>query len=233
MSAWTWNTSVSAASNGCCHRVVRARATWISSGLTRTRLPPAPSPTARCRSAGSRRPARAPISWGDLVVPPVLGRAAARDDLEARVAWKLAPHLVGDPVGEVGVRRVAQVLEGQHREPLARRSRVGWLRRQVKSAASRSGTPSPDQQPRPDRAPAARLRGDGDRGVGRGARRGRRRPERQGELAIAREPVRRHRGQRLRIASSTAAGTSGRIARTLGAGSVSRFGRSSPAPWPR
>ena len=40
-SAWTWNTSVNAASKGCCHRV-DAVATWISSGLTRTRLcPPA------------------------------------------------------------------------------------------------------------------------------------------------------------------------------------------------
>ena len=36
-SACTWKTSVSDASNGCCHRV-DAVATWISSGLTCTRL---------------------------------------------------------------------------------------------------------------------------------------------------------------------------------------------------
>jgi hypothetical protein len=45
MSAWTWNTSLSAASNGCCHFVVAAApgVTSTSSGLTRTRLvPPGP-----------------------------------------------------------------------------------------------------------------------------------------------------------------------------------------------
>ena len=42
MSACTWKTSVSAASNGCCHRVVAADpgTTCTSSGLTRTRLCP-------------------------------------------------------------------------------------------------------------------------------------------------------------------------------------------------
>jgi hypothetical protein len=41
MSACTWNTSVMDASNGCC-QVVAAVPTWISSGLTRTRLPAVP-----------------------------------------------------------------------------------------------------------------------------------------------------------------------------------------------
>ena len=38
-SACTWKTSVRFASNGCSHRV-EPLATWISSGLTRTRLRP-------------------------------------------------------------------------------------------------------------------------------------------------------------------------------------------------
>ena len=42
MSAWTWKTLVSAASNGSCQRVRGAAPAWIctSSGITRTRLVP-------------------------------------------------------------------------------------------------------------------------------------------------------------------------------------------------
>ena len=55
----------------------------------------------------------------------VLVRAAARDDRQAGQPRELAPHLVGHPVREVPVLRRAQVLEGEHRQPLRARSAVG------------------------------------------------------------------------------------------------------------
>ena len=50
--------------------------------------------------------------------PAVLVGAAAGDDLEAAHLGQLGPHLVGDAVGEVGVGRVAQVLEGEYGQDL-------------------------------------------------------------------------------------------------------------------
>ena len=66
MSAWTWNTSVSAASNGCCH-LVEPVETWISSGLTRTWLPPAPFSHRTVPVSSQSTPSSRPISWGDRV----------------------------------------------------------------------------------------------------------------------------------------------------------------------
>ena len=67
-SACTWNTSVSDASNGSCHRV-DAVATWISSGLTRTRLrPPAPCSQRTLPVSRYCTPSSRPISCGVLLV---------------------------------------------------------------------------------------------------------------------------------------------------------------------
>ena len=51
----------------------------------------------------------------------VLVRAGPRDDGEPGDLRELAAHLVGHAVGEVGVGRVAQVLEREHGEPLGAR----------------------------------------------------------------------------------------------------------------
>ena len=56
---------------------------------------------------------RAAICAGVRVRAGVLHRAAARDHLELRQLGELAAHRVGDAAGEVGVGRVAQVLEGE------------------------------------------------------------------------------------------------------------------------
>ncbi len=118
MSPCTWNTSVSAASNGCSSGCGGAwpGLTSTSSGVTRTRLaPPALVPPHR----GGEQVVRAQLARdlrGRLGGVAILVRAAARDDRRARrCRTSLDAHLVAHAVGEVGVARVAQVLEGKHR----------------------------------------------------------------------------------------------------------------------
>ena len=75
---------------------------------------------------------------------PILRRAVRADDPHARQRRELAAHRVGDAVGEVGVGRVAQVLEREHGDPALvarRRSASRWLRRQANS------TPPPISSP--------------------------------------------------------------------------------------
>ena len=83
----------------------------------------------------------------------VLGRAAAGGHLEPGERGQLAPHLVGDPVGEVLVVRAAQVLEGEHREPLGA-ARVGGVVPVPQPAEQHA---EPDQETQRERA-----RGDRD-----------------------------------------------------------------------
>ena len=116
MSACTANTSVNAASNGCCQRVTPVLAS-ISSGLTRTRLRfSALLPAHRAGEQVADAELRGDLGRR-LAAPLVLARAASGDDLEARQPGQLAAELVGHAVGEVGVGAVAQVGERQHGEP--------------------------------------------------------------------------------------------------------------------
>ena len=154
MSACTWNTSVSAASNGCCHRVRGALPgrDLTSSGLTCTRLAPSGSLSQRTVPVSRySTPELARDLAAGFVVVPVLHRAAARDHLELRQRGELAAHRVGDAVGEVGVGRVAQVLEREHGQPRGRPPSAAAPRRVRRQANS---TPRPMRMP-DARAPAA------------------------------------------------------------------------------
>jgi len=73
----------------------------------------------------------------------IVVRAAARHDLEARHAREPAAYFVRDPVGEVAVGRVAEILERQHREPF----RAGVLLAPPCERRQANRTPSPIAKP--------------------------------------------------------------------------------------
>ena len=50
------------------------------------------------------------------MVVSILGGAGAGGDLKTRDGRQLAADLIGDAVGEVGLVRLAEVLEGEHRD---------------------------------------------------------------------------------------------------------------------
>ena len=247
MSACTWNTSVSDASNGCCHLASAGRPPRSARGSPAPgSCRPAPSPSAPCRSAGSPRPARAPISCGVLVVPRYCAELLRAMTRRPGSAGELAAHRVGDAVGEVGVGRVAQVLEREHGDAALVARRLGV--RPGGCAARRTARPAADEEAeRPGRrrerqAPARRGRRRGTAAARR------RRPDRRAPPAARSScPSRPRPAAPGRTAppwrtgrpapapapsgspASTASGTLGRAARTLGGGSREPLGDRSPA----
>ena len=131
MSDCTWNTSVSAASNGCCHfdAGVPDSLTSTSSGDTCTRLAPVPF----ChRTVAGQEVVHVQLP-GDLSRRLrrllVRRRAGPGDHLHARQRCQLAADFVRDPVGEVLVFGRAEVLERQDRDAFrARGSRREYAR---------------------------------------------------------------------------------------------------------
>ena len=118
MSAWTWNTSVERRVESLLP-LGRRRRTRVdlnqfgthpdSTWATRRLFPPHSGGEQVFGTQFARN------LLGRLGAVPVLVGAGPRDDRERRNLRKASPHLVGDPVGEVGIGRVAEVLEGQHR----------------------------------------------------------------------------------------------------------------------
>ena len=246
---------MSVASNGSCQRVRRRVAGPHVHQLGRDPHP--------ARAARGLLPA---YRGGEQVVGPQLARdllwrlrrvpvlvgAAAGDHLEAGDLGQLAAHFVGDPVREVGVGRVAQVLERQHREP-------PWARRPRRAAGASSARRT--ARPGPAEAESEGEGGDGDpplsaghaerRGRGRdrgGARRqGRRRIGRPGDDGAPWCYLRGAPGANSAVVAnrsagtdasarwidwSIASGTLGRTRRTLGTGSMNRFAMTTCAVGP-
>ena len=162
MSAWTWKTSVIEASN--CSAPARA------GRLPRPRVhqlgrDPHAARAARLLPAhGAREQVVRAQLVGDLARPlgrvAVLDRAAAGDHLEARDLAELAAHLVAHAVGEVGVARVAQVLEREHGDDAGARSALG----------ARAAVAPGEQQAAADQEAGGEGDG-GDRASGGGMRR--------------------------------------------------------------
>ena len=141
MSDWTWKTSVSDASKGCCHFEAGGPSALDLDEL-RADLHAAaaaallPAHRGGQQIAGRQLPGDLLRRLGRLLV---WRRAAARDHLDPGKRGQLAPDLVRDAVGEVVVLGRAQVLEGQHGDALdaARARRPGPC-----AAASRGDSPA-------------------------------------------------------------------------------------------
>ena len=160
MSACTSNTSVSAASNGCCHLAAAVRhLDELRAHLHPARAPRRPSP-AHLAHEQVVHPQLPPDLLRRLAGAAVLGRAVGGGHQHRRQRRELAAHRVGDAVREVGVRRVAEVLEREYGDPslVARRRGLGMaVRRQAKST------------PTPIRSPSSRARARDGRRLRRSA----------------------------------------------------------------
>ena len=218
MSACTWKTSVSAASNGCCQRGRGASPTRISSGLTRTRLLPSAAfshrtvPVSRYRRpARGRSPAGA---WWSSCTGSSCSRAITCSPGSAASLPRTSSVTPSAKYSSLGG---AQVLERQHR--------------QHASAPAASSSPgaccAASRTARPARAGSRSASAASDRGAAaRGARRSQRRPRFRG--AVARAAATRGAGAAAvggRRPSASARANSAARART---GPPATW----PAPWP-
>ena len=238
MSACTWKTSVSAASNGCCQRV---RAACPGRDLHQlgahphpARCRPRPSPSAPCRSAGSPLPARGRSRCGRFVVlrysvelpraitsSPEAGRACPAPRRSRRRRSRRPPSRPGSRTGAPRARCRRRSSPAPGGRAARRTARRAPMQEPEDERASASGTGGR----RASRATRwrARSRGGDGRAAGRrtvAARLAAPAPN----SAARREPVGRDRASARWIARSTASGTAlappARIGRAV---SVNRF----------
>ena len=150
MSAWTSKTSVSAASKGCCQRA-RGRSRLADLHQLGTHLHSARGAALGPAHRAGQQVPHAQLAGDDfrrLAGLAVGHRARPRDHLDTGQRGELPAHRVGDPVGEVRIRRVAEILERQHGETWDRGGR---------SLARPPDRPSPPPAP-PRRRPPRRAR---------------------------------------------------------------------------
>ena len=233
MSACTWKTSVSAASNGCCHRgrgalgpPAPARGS-PAPGSAR----PRPSPSAPCRPAGSRRraPGRsAPASWSCRLYWPELLLAITLRPGSAASLPRTSSVMPSAKYSSAESPRFSKGSTASSRVVPGRRRLVGGGER-----SQPNSTPRPSRKPSAERerrgAPAGAARSTAARAaaalpapdVGVGAR-GCPMPQRPGELGGGGEPVGGRLRQRARNRPRHASGTVSRTSRSGRGGSSNR-----------